>query len=199
MKRSPISRSRRCSYCRKGIRGDVSFTSEFRSFCSFQCLMDWLNTDRGKNHVRKMERKEVRKRKQELKPLLKLTDEAAVLIQRLVRLEAADEHGMVECVTCGVRRRWNDRMQGGHFISRGYLVHKLNKKQIAPQCNSCNGPNNGNPAAFAVYMTDRYGAEYVEELNRTKHDEFELTRQDVLRIKRETKAAIKAQMERLGI
>ena len=42
-------------------------------------------------------------------------EKAAVLLQRLVRLKAANENGYCTCVTCGVIKKWNDEMQGGHF------------------------------------------------------------------------------------
>jgi len=62
----------------------------------------------------------------------------AVLIQKVRRLEEADEFGFVVCVTCGKRRRWNDNMDGGHLISRNNKSTKLIEWQIWPQCKGCN-------------------------------------------------------------
>ena len=53
------------------------------------------------------------------KSIGKLTDEAATLLQLLVRLKAADDNGYVTCVTCGVVKHYKDGMQGGHFRPRG--------------------------------------------------------------------------------
>ena len=52
-------------------------------------------------------------------------EKTAVDLQKLVRLKAADDDGMVSCVTCGVSRKWNDEMQGGHFFERGRTATKL--------------------------------------------------------------------------
>jgi len=39
-------------------------------------------------------------------------DDAAKALQKYVRLKAADDNGYCQCVTCGVVRKWYDRMQG---------------------------------------------------------------------------------------
>ena len=43
------------------------------------------------------------------KPIGKLVDDCATLTQKLVRLKAADKHGICKCVTCGnasTGRKW---------------------------------------------------------------------------------------------
>lgn len=95
----------------------------------------------------------------------KLSEDAAKLLQLKVRLKAADEYGMVICVTCGCRRRYNDKMQGGHFISRGKMATKLMEENVHPQCKGCNMPGAGVEAAYGLWMLDYYGKEFIEELH----------------------------------
>ena len=57
-------------------------------------------------------------KKKKTKSIAKLVDEAAVLLQLLVRLKAADDNGYVKCRTCDSVMHYKDGMQGGHFISR---------------------------------------------------------------------------------
>ena len=78
--------------------------------------------------------------KKKKKSIAKQVEEVAVLVQKYVRLKAADDDGWVSCVTCGDRRQWNDQMDGGHFIERSYLATKLMEENIHPQCKTCNGP-----------------------------------------------------------
>ena len=42
------------------------------------------------------------------KTVAKLREEAAVLLQKLVRMKAADENGLATCVTCGKRQHYKD-------------------------------------------------------------------------------------------
>jgi len=65
------------------------------------------------------------KSKKKAKSIAKLTDEAATLLQLIVRIKASDENGFVKCVTCSTVRHYKDDMAGGHFIERGRLATKL--------------------------------------------------------------------------
>ena len=59
----------------------------------------------------------------------RLVDEIAKKLQKLVRLKAADENGMVKCWTSGESRHWKE-MQGGHFISRKHQRTKIMEENI---------------------------------------------------------------------
>ena len=125
------------------------------------------------------------------KSIAKLVEEAAVLLQKLVRLKAMDENGYVSCVTCGTTRQWNDGMQGGHFISRKWLALKLEEENVHPQCSCCNGPLRGNPIQYTIFMIDTYGREKVEEMERLKHESRKFYRAEVKDITQDLKEQIK--------
>lgn len=129
------------------------------------------------------------KRKQ--KTLYKLSEEAASLLQLIVRLKAADEHGMVVCVTCGCRRHYKDNMQGGHFISRGKMATKLTEENVHPQCSGCNLPGAGVEAAYGLWMLDVYGKEFIEELHFTSRKVKKYLRHELEDIIAELKAEVK--------
>lgn len=109
-------------------------------------------------------------------------DEVAALVQKLVKLKAADYTGYCYCVTCGVSKHWSE-MQGGHFISRRYTATKILEENIHPQCPACNGPRNGNLVPYTLYMQDRYGRDFVEELERRKRETKKYTREEVAELK----------------
>ena len=90
----------------------------------------------------------------------------AVLLQRLVRLKAADDNGYCTCVTCGIRKHYKE-MEGGHYIPRKQTATKLMEENVHPQCSSCNGfgmKYGTANAQYAIYMLDMYGREFVENL-----------------------------------
>lgn len=132
--------------------------------------------------------------KKKSKSIAKLVEEAAVLMQKLVRLKAADEDGIVTCCTCGIRRKWNDQMDGGHFIERSYLGTKLLEENIHPQCKTCNGPfggtPKGNPVAYTLFMIDTYGREFLDELEQLKNTSKKYTRSEIEEIKADLKKQI---------
>lgn len=126
------------------------------------------------------------------KTIAGLVNDAAVLVQKKVRLKAAlqDDARMVQCVTC---RKWDHwtKMQGGHFISRTHTAHKLNEENIHPQCQRCNGFLNGNYINYTLYMQDMYGREYVEMMEATKTEIKKYLRPEILEIIEELKTEVR--------
>ena len=115
------------------------------------------------------------------KTIAALVNDAAAILQRIVRLKAADENGYCQCVTCGRVKMWNE-MDGGHFISRKYTAHKLAEENIHPQCKGCNGPMGGALDRYTLYMVDTYGRDYVDELIATKGQTRKYSRAEILEV-----------------
>ncbi len=90
-----------------------------------------------------------------------------MLLQKLVRMKAANEYGFAQCVTCGKTAPWQE-LQGGHYIPRQHKFHKLREENIHPQCVSCNGFKKGAMAEYTLFMIDYYGRDFVDWLWATK-------------------------------
>lgn len=112
------------------------------------------------------------------KTIAKLVDECAVILQKIVKIKAADENGMVKCVTCGKIDHWKE-MDGGHWIPRTYTIHKITEENIHPQCRRCNRFRSGEGSAYTLFMIDTYGREFVDEMERTKRDIKKWTRPEI--------------------
>jgi len=131
------------------------------------------------------------------KTVAKLREEAAVLLQKLVRMKAADENGLASCVTCGKRQHYKE-MDGGHFISRKWTATKLVEENIHPQCKGCNQYASGRHDDYSLYMVDTYGIEMVRALNDKKRELCKQNRIELEDIKVELKLRIAEQAVRLG-
>ena len=92
----------------------------------------------------------------------------AVNFQRLVILANADDEGFCECISCGKVSRWNDNMNGGHFISRSNLATIIEPDNVWPQCTRCNDHLKGNQIPYRVNLVSKVGLERVEELESMK-------------------------------
>ena len=121
------------------------------------------------------------------KSIAKLVEDVAVLMQKYVRLKAADENGYCQCVTCGKVGHWKE-LQGGHYIPRGNQSTKILEENIHPQCVHCNHFDKENAKiAYTRWMDNYYGVEFVRELEilATKprkyyRDEVDEIKQDLL-------------------
>lgn len=135
--------------------------------------------------------------KRKPKTLAKLKDEAATLLQRLRRMQEADDNGHVSCVTCGVTRHFADRMQGGHFIGRTHMKWKLDPRNIWPQCAKCNGFLHGNPIPYTIFMIRTFGQDFVDHMIETKNLGEKVYRPDILDMIEDLKAQVKQEEERV--
>jgi len=131
------------------------------------------------------------------KTLPKLKGEAQALLQKLVRMKAADDNGIVVCVSCG-RRDHFSKMDGGHFISRKYTFHTLREENVHPQCKMCNRFMSSCHDDYRRYMVAMYGEDFVEWLTDTKHKTVKLTRAGLEAEIAELKQRIREQSERLA-
>jgi hypothetical protein len=139
--------------------------------------------------------------KRKLRTLVKEIDEAAKLIQRLVRLKASDDNGYCSCVTCGVTGHYKD-FDGGHYFSRRHLRLKLFEENIHPQCTRCNrflmGDGQTNER-YRDFMVDTYGLrrfKAMEKLTYMPPPKFH--KADVIAFRSEIEERIKIEKYRIG-
>ena len=123
------------------------------------------------------------------KSIAKVSEDVAVLLQKLVRLENADDNGYCSCVTCGTTKHYKD-LDGGHFVSRRYTATRLMKENVWPQCKGCNGYLKGNPIPYTLFMIDMYGKEFVHDLHALKNETKKFTRDDLAEMSKEFKDQI---------
>lgn len=106
------------------------------------------------------------------KSIAKLKQEAAKLLQKLVRLKAAVANGSenITCVDCGKPGHWKYDFDGGHFYSRRHHSTLLIEENVHPQHKGCNRLMGFGDTVvyenYRKYMVNMYGEEFIEELGR---------------------------------
>ena len=139
--------------------------------------------------------------KRKLRTVAQEVEEAAKLLQRLVRLKASDDNGYCACVTCGKIDSYKN-MQGGHFMPRGRTVFKLFEENIHPQCPHCNlwGMKQAHYVLkYRQYMVDNYGEKRIKAMERLAwRASPKFNRDEVIEFQRNLKARIKQEEHRVG-
>lgn len=114
----------------------------------------------------------------DLKGWLKATD---IDFSKAIRIEASDQNGVCQCVTCGKRAFWNDRMQAGHFIGKPDSIRYV-ELGVHVQCWICNTTGKSHSIdytrqkteevahAYMRFMLDRYGQRAIDALRRLKNE-----------------------------
>jgi len=135
------------------------------------------------------------------KTIAQEVDKAAVLLQKLVRMKAADDYGYAQCVSCGRVDHWKG-MDGGHYYSRRHTRLKLFTENLHIQCKRCNMLM-GDPQvhdAYRDYMIDMYGQRRLRAMKKLTYlPPKKFDRDEVIAFQQDIKRQIKEQEERLGI
>jgi len=160
------AKNRRCSNCRKKVPAAETFVSQFRAFCSYECLKEFTskNADKLRSSIRKQKRQEDAVRKENLKTRGQFIKEAQAAVNAYVRYRDRDRN----CISCN-RSLKSESLGGGydagHMLSRGAHSHKrFRTDNIHGQCKHCNRYLSGSVDKFRVGLAWRYGQEYVDRV-----------------------------------
>jgi hypothetical protein len=82
--------------------------------------------------------------------------------------------GMATCVTCGDTRPW-EYQQNGHFYTRGRYPTRWDEANCNIQCVRCNVFLKGNYINYTMYMIDKYGREFVDNLETKSKSNIKIT------------------------
>lgn len=125
------------------------------------------------------------------KSLSKCVGDVAVLLQKLVRLKAADSEGYITCITCGEKKHWKNA-DGAHYISRTWTATKIDETNIHASCKRCNMLDDVFVRdAYTEYMNDMYGKDYVQDLKDRARKPHKHDRGELEQLTKEYKAQIK--------
>lgn len=139
-------------------------------------------------------------KKKKLKSIARLVDEAAGLLQKLVRMKAADSNGMVRSFTSPKVLHWTE-MQGSHFIQRNRVATKLLEENVHPQTAGENMYDMKTASGVLDYrraMVDFYGEDFVQWLELESKKTKKYTRSEVEGIIFDFKRQIQQQESRLS-
>lgn len=101
-----------------------------------------------------------------------------IWFSRWVRLNAADDNGIVQCVTCG-KFGSVKHMENGHYVKRSVMAARYSEMNCNVQCNHCNWVLQGNDAKYRQFLVDKYGENKVLLLEATKRNTTKLSSGDI--------------------
>ncbi len=146
----------------------------------------------------------------------------AAVFQQMIRAEAAAQPegavpavvdgqvtevfrrvGQCVCVTCGRVQSWKGGvaryggMHTGHFLGSRCNSILFEEANVAPQCVECNIFQGGAPQDFRLWMLSTTGKGTIERLERLKQQTVSFTREQLVDMKLEFYARLKAAEQRM--
>lgn len=82
------------------------------------------------------------------------------------------------CITCNSQAPWQEQ-QDGHFFTRGRFATRWNEHNNHMQCVRCNVFLKGNYIIYTIKMIDKYGREFVNELETLSKSTKKITTQEI--------------------
>lgn len=130
-----------------------------------------------------------------------LRKKALDTLQKLVRVQAANDSGLCQCVSCRKWFHWKE-MDGGHFISKSHSSYwALREENVHPQCKGCNGYGMKFGTAanqYTLWMVDKYGREFVDLMESSKRTPIKIYKSDYLEMIDKWNDQIKLHLKRIG-
>ena len=165
---------RRCLSCRKQGLADEMILSHLKAFCSMDCAMAYIRSDRGKKATEKavktLKVKKDAEVRQKLKTRSEWLREAQSAFNAYVR-QRDEEKPCVSCGDWGGETKVGGGFDCGHLYSRGaHPSLRFNLHNVAKQCVRCNRYLSGNVAEFRRGLVARIGERAVAQLEEHRED-----------------------------
>lgn len=106
--------------------------------------------------------------KRKKSPHTKALDKADAAFSIWFRANAADENGLVKCVTCGRIMKWkmpDGSCHTGHYQSRGFSSVRFMPENCGVQCVKCNTYLEGRKVDFRAHLVKLHGEETVSKID----------------------------------
>lgn len=82
------------------------------------------------------------------------------------------------CITCGALIA-PETCDCGHYIDRAHRSTRWDERNCHAQCRVCNGHSAGRIGVYRQVLIRKYGLAVVEELERSKHSVFKMSRSEM--------------------
>lgn len=165
------------------------------------CFWDWMqNTELGKIHytksfIPKVDKKIEKEKKakdvelrESLKSIQRLIQEARKPFQKWIRLRDINK----ACISC--ESTTSEIWDAGHYLKAElYTGLIFDEDNCHKQCRRCNTFQNGNEANYRIGLRNRYGNDFVEQLeNRSNQNRcYKFTKEELINIKKHYLSKIK--------
>jgi len=78
------------------------------------------------------------------------------LFSELIRRSACEDGEYCYCITCGKGYHWK-LLDAGHFIGRKHNTTRYDKRNVYPQCRTCNRFEEGMKYEYGKYLVETNG------------------------------------------
>jgi hypothetical protein len=170
------SKPRKCKVCQTVFTP----TQFLQATCNYKCAIDYSKTLK-ENKVKADWKIKKAVLKDKLKTLGQYEMDAKKSFQKWVRIRDKDQN----CISCNGKDK--EYFDGGHFFKAELFSGLIfNEKNCHKQCRKCNRFLNGNELQYRFGLINRYGLEYVTEIESisSANRVYKYTKDELIEIKK---------------
>lgn len=146
-----------CKHCKEFIYKRDGFATPRGFFCDFEHASKFGIDQRDKKAKRER-RKDITKRRENLKTVTDHANEAQAAINAYVRLRDSGK----PCISCDRPDRGDHQRHASHYRSRGACSQlRFHLMNIHASCATCNNHHSGNLIEYRIRLVDKFGPELV--------------------------------------
>lgn len=154
-----------CPYCRQKLEPGQRIHPEcIDGYAAAQEAKAKRKSDKQARAAAKVQRAEIKRRKEAIKTIPQLIREAQCLFNRYIRLRDAGK----PCISCGaplLPHGVGGGFDAGHYRSTGSASHlRFHEDNCHGQCKQCNRWGAGRAVDYRIGLANRIGLERVEAL-----------------------------------
>lgn len=112
------------------------------------------------------------------------------IFSKFIRLRDTDENMYGKCCTCSKYIKY-DEGDAGHFINRRFMSTRWREDNVFLQCRKCNRFEEGNGAAYSMFIIKKFGIKRLEYLDALKNEHTKFTESDMLLLIEDYKKRVK--------
>ena len=158
------STNRKCAQCRKKVDSSEALYGGLKAFCCYECLSQYIDSERGQKAVQSVKRKDIKERKEKLKSAGDYTKEAQAAFNRYIRVRDAEKC----CISCSnplQSATLGGGFDAGHYRSRGAASHlRFNLLNVHGQSKKCNRYLSGNVTDYRIGLSQRISPQQLDAI-----------------------------------
>ena len=171
---------RKCPYCKERQKSDDMLIVGVQAFCNKDHYIEYQVANKSKlvEKGRKIQRADIKKRKEELRPIKWYEDRAQAIFNKYIRLRDKGK----PCISCGKPDNGLHQRHASHYRSRGGCSYlRFDENNVHASCSQCNNWQSGNIAGYTPALIEKIGEAEFERI-KTAPKSYKWSRDELIEI-----------------
>jgi len=170
-------KKKKCKQCKQPF---TPLYSSLQAVCGVNCsiVMSKVKEEKKRAKIALKQRKELKEQKEALKTVQQLANEAQHAFNAFIRQRDAGK----PCISCD--KPDNGSRNASHYYNaNNHWGLRFDENNVHASCIECNKSKHGNLIEYRKRLVQKFGEDYVKDLDNRAHETAKYTREELYKIK----------------